>query len=92
MRGFEDIGSKGHFSAKKGCFLGQPPWGQPLGGSQKNFRVKITSKMNSAPSNYSSANFQQNLTTFKNHYTRGIFNILGGKKAPPRGELEFSSR
>ena len=28
MRGFEDIGSKGHFSAKKGGFLGQkPPWG-----------------------------------------------------------------
>ena len=28
MPGFEDIGSKGHFSAKRGGFGGQkPPWG-----------------------------------------------------------------
>ena len=27
MRGFEDIGSKGHFSAKKGIFGPKPPWG-----------------------------------------------------------------
>ena len=28
MRDFKDIGSKGHFLAKKGGFLGQkPPWG-----------------------------------------------------------------
>ena len=26
MRGFEDIGSKGHFSAKKGVLGSKPPW------------------------------------------------------------------
>ena len=31
MRGFEDIGSKGHFSAKKGCFgVKNPPGGQTI--------------------------------------------------------------
>ena len=38
---------------------------QHFWGSKKLFWVNITSKMNSAPSNYSSANFQQNLTTLK---------------------------
>ena len=33
MRGFEDIGSKGHFSAKKGCFGVKTP----LGGKREFF-------------------------------------------------------
>ena len=36
MRGFEDIGSKGHFSAKKGGVLGQ----NPPGGANDNFFQK----------------------------------------------------
>ena len=37
MRGLEDIGSKGHFSAKKGGFGVQNPPGE---GSQKIFGTK----------------------------------------------------
>ena len=84
MRGFEDIGSKGHFSAKK-VFWGQPP----LGG-HKIFQVKITSKMNSAPSNYSECKFTAKSDNFTITIIGGIFNIFGGKKAP-KGELEFFS-
>ena len=53
MRGFEDMGSKGHFSAKKGGFGVT----KPLGGITKKIWVKITSKMNSAPSHYSECKF-----------------------------------
>ena len=60
MRGFEDIGSKGHFSAKKGDFgVKKTPRGV------KNFfGVKITSKMNSAPSNYSKCKFSAKSDNF----------------------------
>ena len=61
MRGFEDIGSKGHFLAKKEGFWGQPP----LGEVTKKFWVKITSKMNSAPSNYSECKFSAEPDKFK---------------------------
>ena len=87
MRGFKDIGSKGHFSAKKGGFRVKPPWGgvTKIFLDQKNIknefstikllRVQIFSKI---------------WQLLKNHYHRGIFNIFGGKKAP-QGELEFFS-
>ena len=52
MRGFEDIGSKGHFSAKKG------------GLGSKIFRNIITSKMNSAPSDYSECKFSAESNNF----------------------------
>ena len=53
MLGFEDIGSKGHFFSQKGGRLGvkTPPRGAQF------FKVKITSKMNSEPSNYSECKF-----------------------------------
>ena len=60
MRGFEDIGSKGHFSAKKGGLGVKNP---PRGGHKK-FWVKITSKMNSAPSNYSDCKFSAKFDNF----------------------------
>ena len=60
MRGFEDIGSKGHFSAKKGGFWVKTP---PRGVT-KFFWVKITSKMNSAPSNYSECKFSAKSDNF----------------------------
>ena len=59
MHGFEDIGSKGHFSAKKGVF-----GSKTLKGSQKNFGVKRTTKMNSAPSNYSECKFSAKSDNF----------------------------
>ena len=59
MRGFKDIGSKGHFSAKKGFFGVNPPRGVT-----KKFWVKITSKMNSAPSNYSECKFSAKSDNF----------------------------
>ena len=59
MRGFKDIGSKGHFSAKKGG-LGSK---NPLGG-HNFFWVKITSKMNSAPSNDSECKFSAKSDNF----------------------------
>ena len=83
---FEDIGSKGHFSAKKGGFWVKNPPREVteifLGQNNiknefstiKLLRVQIFSKI---------------WQLLKNHYHRGIFNILGGKKAPPQGELEF---
>ena len=55
MRGFEDIGSKGHFSAKKGGF-----WVKTV----IFLGVKITSKMNSAPSNYSECKFSAKSDNF----------------------------
>ena len=60
MRGFKDIGSKGHFSAKKGVFASKHP-GE---GSQKIYRIKRTSKMNSAPSNYSECKFSAKFDNF----------------------------
>ena len=52
--------------------------------------VKKTAKMNSEPSNYSSANLQQNLTTFKKITIIGSnFNIFGDKKAFPGGTRIF---
>ena len=60
MRGFEDIGSKGNFSAKKGGFGVKTP----LGEVTKNFGGKITSKMNSAPSNYSECKFSAKSDNF----------------------------
>ena len=54
MCGFEDIGSKGHFSAKNGVFGSKTPLGR---GHKNFFWVKKTSKMNSAPSNYSECKF-----------------------------------
>ena len=103
MRGFKDIGSNGHFSAKKGFF----GYKNPLGGSkiffdpiffywsskwygdltsckksdhrggfdnlrvkmppmwsQKLVWVKITSKMKSAPSNYSDCKFSAKSNNF----------------------------
>ena len=60
MRGFKDIGSNGHFSAKKGGF-----WVKKTPrGSQNFFGVKITSKMNSAPSNYSECKFSAKSDNF----------------------------
>ena len=61
MRGFEDIGSKGHFSVKKGGFWVKNP---PRRGVTKFFLVKITSKMNSAPSNYSECKFSAKSDNF----------------------------
>ena len=60
MRGFEDIDSKGHFSAKKGFF-----WVKPPQGGHKKFGVKIKSKMNSAQSNYSECKFSAKSNNFK---------------------------
>ena len=57
-------------------------WGvnMPPRGSQQLFGVKITSKMNSQHRRITQcANFQQNLTTFKNHYLRGFLDIWGVK-------------
>ena len=60
MRGFEDIGSKSHFSAKKGGFgVKKPPRG-----NHKKFWFKITSKMNLAPSNYSESKFSAKSDNF----------------------------
>ena len=59
MRGFEDIGSKGNFSAKKGVLGSKNPLGVT-----KNFWVKITSKINSAPSNYSECKFSAKSDNF----------------------------
>ena len=61
MRGFKDIGAKGHFSAKKGGFWVENP---PREGSQKTLWVKRTSKMNSAPSNYSECKFSAKSDNF----------------------------
>ena len=61
MRGFEDIGSNGHFSAKKGGLGVKKP---PIGGITKKFWVEITSKMNSAPSNYSECKFSAKFDNF----------------------------
>ena len=60
MRGFEDMGSKGHFQPKRGV-LGQK---NPPRGVTKFFGVKITSKMNSAPSNYSECKFSAKSDNF----------------------------
>ena len=84
MRGFEDIGSEGHFSAKK-VFFGQTP----LGGHQIFFRVKMTSKMNSAPSNYSECIFSEKSDNFsKIARIGGIFNIFWSKM-PQEGTRIF---
>ena len=61
MHGFENIGSKGHFSAKKGGGFGSKT---PLGRGHKNFWVERTSKMNSAPSNYSECKFSAKSDNF----------------------------
>ena len=61
MRGFEDIVSKGHFQPKRGVGVKKPP----RVGSQNFFWVKITSKMNSAPSNYSECKFSAKSDIFK---------------------------
>ena len=60
MHGFEDIGSKGHFSVKKEGFWVK----NPLGGSQNFVWVKITSKMKSALSNYSECKFSAKSDNF----------------------------
>ena len=62
MRGFEDIGSKGLFQPKRGFFKSKPPLRG--GGSQNFFWVKITSKMKSAPSNYSECKFSAKSDNF----------------------------
>ena len=60
MRGFEDIVSKGHFQSKGGGFgVKKPPRG-----NHKKLWVKITSKMNSAPSNYSECKFSAKSDNF----------------------------
>ena len=61
MRSFEDMGSKGHFTTKKGGFGVKTP----LGGVTKNFMVKVTSQMKSAPSNNSECKFSAKSNTFK---------------------------
>ena len=85
MRGFKDIGAKGHFSAKKGVLGQNPPWAGVtkffLG--QKNIknefstikllRVQIFSKI---------------WQLLKIAIIGGDFYILGAKM-PPRVELEF---
>ena len=79
MRVFEDIGSKDHFSAKKGgCWVKTPlGWSHFFLGQNniknefstiKLLRVQISRKI---------------CQFFKNHYHGGIFNIFWGKKAPP---------
>ena len=60
MRGFKDIGAKGHFSAKKGVFGSKTP----LGRGHKKIWVKRTSKINSAPSNYSECKFSAKSDNF----------------------------
>ena len=78
MSGFKDIGSKGHFSAKKGFFLGQnPPWGgvtkKFLG--QKNIKNEFsTIKLLKVQI------FSKIWQLLENHYQRGDF---FGKKTPP---------
>ena len=59
MRGFKDIVSKGHFSAKKGVWGSNPPREVTI-----LFGVKITSKMNSAHSNYSECKFSAKSDNF----------------------------
>ena len=55
-------------------------------GGQTNFKGQNNIKMNSQHRrNTQCANFQQNLTTFKNHYLRRVLNIWGGVKCPPQG-------
>ena len=76
MRGFEDIGSKGHFSAKKGGFWGQtPPRGHNFFfGGQNNIKNEFsTIKL------LGMQIFIKICQLLKNHYHRGIFNIFGTK-------------
>ena len=56
MRGFEDIGSKGHFSAKKG-FLGQ----NPPGGQRESFSKIHLEHFFTFPKPYLTAKFQKKL-------------------------------
>ena len=57
MRGFEDIGSKGHFSAKKGFFGPKPP----LGGEREFFsKIRLEHFFSSAKMQLC-AKFQKNL-------------------------------
>ena len=53
------------------------------------FGVKITSKWIQHRQNTQCADFQQNLTTFKNQYHRGVLNILGSSNAPRRSKQLF---
>ena len=87
MHSFEDIGSKDHFSAKKFFGVKNPP-GQ---GSQKFFWVKRTSKMNSAPSNYSECKFSAKSDNFKKITIIGgdFLTFLGAKKPPQGGTRIF---
>ena len=62
----------------------------PPRGSQKIFGVKITSKMKSAPSNYSECKFSAKSDNFKKITILGGFlNIWGGVKMPPGGHNIF---
>ena len=45
----------------------------------KTFGGKIASKLKQQRRITLNENFQQNLTTFKNHYHRGFRHFLGGK-------------
>ena len=92
MRGFEDIGSKGHFSAKRGVFGSKTA----LAATTKGVTKKISGQ-NNIKNEFSTMKllrvqiFSKIWQLLKNHYHRGIFNILGGKKPPPGGKQEFSS-
>ena len=59
--GFQRYRLKRPFLSQKGGFLGpKPTWG----GVTKNFWVERTSKMNSAPSNYSECKFSAKSDNF----------------------------
>ena len=88
MRGFEDIGSKGHFSANQAGFGVKNP---PRGG-HKNFLGQ-----NNIKNEFSTIKllrvqiFSKIWQLLKNHYHMGGFLTFLGAKKPPRGELEFFS-
>ena len=64
QRCLEDIGSKVHFQPKRGFLGTKTPLGGAARGSQQLFGVKITSKMKSAPSNYSECKFSAKSNNF----------------------------
>ena len=86
MRGFEDIGSKGHFSAKKGGFGSKTP--------PRVFTKKF-SDQNNIKNEFSTIKllrvqiFSKIWQFLKNHYHRVFLNIFGGKKAPQGGTRIF---
>ena len=87
MRDFEDIGSKGHFSAEKGFFWVKPP---PRGNHKKILAQNNIKNEFSTIKLLRVQIFSKIWQLLKNHYHRGgFFYIFGGKKAPQGGTRIF---